>query len=98
MLSLAWKLIKLSALIALVLVAGIWIRWNGVTLSDHVKTGMAQAERRLEEPDARLARREAERAGRRGAKAAEDLMTSERQKLRDLLRELNTGRTESQGD
>lgn len=41
---LGW-MIKTTVFTVFILIAGHWIRWHGVTLSDHIKTGMSQVER-----------------------------------------------------
>lgn len=117
-------MIKLVAFAALVLVIGNWARWDGKTLSDQVKEGVAKAERseaaskmrdwtrsltddaregaerkakRRAAPPAHASERatDADRTGSEAAapaRAEERIPSSERQKLRDLIRELNSPR------
>ncbi|MCC7441643.1 MAG: hypothetical protein IT285_08420 [Bdellovibrionales bacterium] len=80
MLKAVWTLLKVAAFALIVLAVGHWLRWDGRTVSDHVKSGMAAAERELS----------GDTPAAKGLKSAEELLTTERQKLRDLIRELNS--------
>ena len=102
--------LKIAVFAAIVLALGNWIEWRGQTLSDQVRTGMAQASRVDWQGKAKNAvnswvetaksyRAVSNNAAHppKAVKApaiarvqdAEDLTSSERQKLRNLIRELN---------
>lgn len=94
--------LKLTVFSFLVLILGNWLRWNGRTISDQVKLRMAHAERTdLYETvrgwattvtsDAKKGvQKRLERAS--GPQAQEEISSSERQKLKALIRELNSSR------
>ena len=113
MLKLFFGTLKLAALAVVILVLGNWIRWDGKTVSDHVRSQMSHAEKadltgkvkewadeavekgkravtgaRAEEKPRQDKPRAQARNG--GKKRSEDIFQSERQKLRDLIRELNS--------
>src|SRR5262245_11046742 len=84
-----------------VLILGNWIKWDGLTLSDQVKTHLSHAEstvpyyEKLKDWAGDLV--DDARAGavkRKSTKNREDqeIKASERQKLRALIRELNSSR------
>lgn len=80
MFKLLWGFCKIAAVACVALVLGSWIRWDGTTISDHIRSGMSHAERRITvEPV--------------GLPSGEKILTTERQKLRDLIKELNTPST-----
>ncbi|OFZ18364.1 MAG: hypothetical protein A2X94_12510 [Bdellovibrionales bacterium GWB1_55_8] len=97
--------IKLTVLGTIFLVLGNVLEWRGKTISDQVKVQIAQAERsqlfhrvrkissELSE-DSRLGQKQAHKFGRKnnsGVRSTEeDIPVSERQKLKSLIRELNS--------
>jgi hypothetical protein len=98
--------IKLVAFSALVLVLGNLIRWDGRTVSDQIRTRLAHAERSELTTevrdwagnlvsDARQGARKKQAApalSGRGNSESDSITSSERQKLRALIRELNSSR------
>lgn len=95
MLSLLGSIIRLAVFSAIVLALGHVIHWRGKTLSDQVKVGMAQAQR-TEAADrvkhwSRKVAQEAQKASGAGTTGLhQEIPLSERQKLKDLIRELNS--------
>jgi len=101
-----WTL-KVTAFAVLVLVLANWIRWDGKTISDQVRTQMSHAEdlsiletiKGWAEKLTLDARKGSTRKRSSGTSAAmkgsreeagNDIPSSERQKLRALIRELNS--------
>lgn len=95
---LGW-ILKLGAFAALVLVMGSLIKWNGKTISDQLKTQLSSAERSETVShvkgwagglikDSGKAPHSVRRPS-RNPDSSEDIPSSERQKLRQLIRELN---------
>jgi hypothetical protein len=77
MLKLAWSLMKLTLIVAVVLIGSHLVKIRGRTISDQIKLGMAHTESMF------FSTKE------RGAKGASELMASEREKLKELIRDLN---------
>src|SRR6185312_9150448 len=92
--ALGWTL-KIAMFAALVLVLGNYIHVGGRTVSDQVRTGLAHAERSDLASDvkdwATRLTKDARKGASRHAREAE-IPSSEKQKLRDLIRELNSSR------
>jgi hypothetical protein len=106
MLRLIGLAIKISLFAIVVLVLGHYVRWNGRTVSDQVKSQLSHAERtdwaeKVREVSDRITtpKSSAERAPNRAPKASvsnadeskldEEIASSERQKLKALIQELN---------
>jgi hypothetical protein len=94
---LGW-LLKSLVFAVVVLVAAHYIRWEGRTISDQISTHLARAERsetarKVREFTGSLAE-DAKKGSRQGVKPRRepeqsDIPASERQKLRELIQELN---------
>ncbi len=92
--------LKIALLSTLVLILGNWVRWDGKTISDQVKLKMAHAERthllgtmrgwaeKLTQDARKGIQRKAEQIT--GAPPQDEISSSERQKLKALIRELNS--------
>lgn len=94
MLKLIGFLIKASLFTILILVLGNAIEWNGKTISDQVKTHLAQAQRwdvsdKVKSWSGNLVDDAKKGATRKPQRENTDIPHSEREKLRDLIRELN---------
>ncbi len=77
MLKLIWSAFKLGVVVIVVLIGSHIVKIKGRTISDQVRIGMAHTESVL------FSSKE------RGKKEASELMASEREKLRELIRDLN---------
>jgi len=101
MLRLIGLLIRLAIFSAFVLILGNWVKWDGKTISDQVRIGMSHAE----ETDviekirgwAQQVTHDAHKGFRnklhRTEEDREEIPASERQKLKALIRELNSARS-----
>lgn len=92
-------LIKLCLFSLGVLALGNWIRWNGRTISDQVRIGMAHAEKSNIFESFKTWTETVTRDARQGALkkpkfnsaySDEGITSSERQKLKALIKELNS--------
>jgi hypothetical protein len=86
MLKLLGSGIKLVIFSLLVLILGNWLHWDGRTISDQVKMGMSHAE---ESSVVHSLRSWAQKIT-LNAREGEEITTSERQKLKALIKELNS--------
>ena len=87
---------KFLILTAVILILGNWLQWRGRTLSDQVKTSMAHAEKSELLLGARKWADGLTQDARKGLeKQSEDILPSERQKLKALIRELNNSYREN---
>jgi len=99
-------MLKIATFSALILVLGSWVRWEGRTISDQVKTHLSQAERSDIFTDLKNWAGALFRDANKGASKnnssiqisasesesdSDRIPASERQKLRALIRELNSG-------
>jgi len=89
-------MIKISVFAAIILVLGNVIRWHGHTVSDEIKTQISHAEksplgsRAQEILDKSLPQ---QRSPARHPMTVEKISTTEQQKLKALIRELNSSRS-----
>jgi len=97
-------LIKLTVFSVLVLVLGNWLRWDGKSISDQIKTRMAHAEKEnilnTVQDTVRGWAEKVTHDARKGYRKKleqptaiapqEEISSSERQKLKALIRELNS--------
>ncbi len=91
-------LVKLAVFSVVILVLGNWLRWDGKTVSDQIRTHLSQAERSDTVSSVRKWAGSLVEDARRGTSrlsnpdqfaSKEEIKASERQKLRALIRELN---------
>lgn len=99
MLRLIGFFLKVSLFSIIVLILGNLVRWEGRTISDQVKTQMAHAERSSLLGEIRHWAEQLTREARKGgfkklhsASSDEEFPSSERQKLKTLIQELNNSR------
>jgi hypothetical protein len=97
MLKAAGFLIKLLAFSTLILMLGNWLRWDGKTVSDQVRLHMAHADESGLVSTMRDWAEQVTHDARKGfqkklthVSATEEIPSSERQKLKALIRELNS--------
>jgi hypothetical protein len=100
MLKLIGFCLKLAAFSVIILILGNWIRWDGRTISDQVKLRMSHAERTNWAGTVRNWAERVTHDAREGmqkkkentnsSEPQEELTSSERQKLKALIRELNS--------
>lgn len=77
-------LIRLSFFTIIVLVLGNTVKWKGRTISDQIRLKISHAERLLQNPKGHFKLEEESR------RFIDKIPPSERQKLKDLIRELNS--------
>lgn len=89
--------LKLTVFSLLVLVIGNWLRWDGITISDQIKLKMSHAEDTGLFDSVRDWADQLTHDAKRGfhkklgqISSQEEIPSSERQKLRALIRELNS--------
>jgi hypothetical protein len=100
MLRLIGTVIKTAIFAIIVLVLGNWLRWDGKTISDQVKIGMAHAEKQNILQSVRVWAEQITHDAKQGlrrkpsqpltSQSTEEISSSERQKLKALIRELNS--------
>lgn len=93
-------LIKFGIFALIILMLGNWLRWGGRTISDQIRLGMAHAEKSNWMESIRKWTTEVTTDARKGFQKGatrltpppsnEEISTSERQKLRALIQELNS--------
>ena len=100
MLKIIMFLFKVGILAAIVLVLGNVIEWRGKTVSDQIKTQWAQAQRteianQIRDWASKITQDSAQGVRKKqDAQESPEISSSERQKLRALIRELNNSRKE----
>ena len=101
MLKLIGSLFKAALFSLLILALGNRVHWNGITLSDQVRIGMAHAENTGIFEKIKDWAQDLTEDVRKGAhqklkhsETSEEIRSSERQKLKALIQELNSSRKE----
>lgn len=86
-------IIKIAVFSLIVLVLGNWLQWRGKTVSDQVKTQLSHAQRSEIAGQVRGWATQLTQDAKEGAKVDSDseaISSSERQKLKALIRQLNS--------
>jgi len=101
MLKLLGYCIKIALFTVIVLILGNWVRWDGKTISDQIKVRMSHAEKSGVFDEARTWTEKLTLDAKKGIQKKlnqvsnqvsieEDIPASEKQKLKALIRELNS--------